>query len=396
MDLELSDDQLSLQDSVRSFLETECPVSLVRRVVEEGKGTDELWQKMVELDWPAVTIDETEGGIGLGFVELAVVSEQLGRVLSPAPFLSTASQFVPAVRTAGSAEQRRRFLEPVARDGLVGTLAVAEAAGEFDVSSITAQATEDAGGWSLRGTKHFVIDGSSANEIVVAARKAGTSGQAGIGLFVVPQESIHSAPMTSLDPTRPYSTIELDGAHVGADRVLGKVGEASDVLGTVLEEATVALSAELVGTCQAMFDITHSYVQAREQFGVKIGSFQAIKHKLADMYVALESARAVTYFAALCIAEGDERRSLATSMAKASVGDCQKLIAQQSIQCLGGIGYTWEHDIHLFVKRAKACAALFGTAVEHRERVAEHLGLSGADGPQGSEREQHEPERIAQ
>jgi alkylation response protein AidB-like acyl-CoA dehydrogenase len=375
MDLELSDDQLSLQDSVRSFLEAECPVSLVRSVVEEGKGADELWQKMVDLDWPAMAVDEADGGIGLGFVELAVVAEQVGKALSPAPFLSTAAQFVPAVRIAGSSEQRHRFLEPVASRGLTGTLAIAEAAGEFGVCAIEAQATEEADGWSLRGTKHFVLDGSGADEIVVAARKPGTSGRDGVGLFVVPQESVRSAPMANLDPTRQYCTIDLDGAHVGRDRVLGSVGEASRTLATILEEATVALSAELVGTSQAMFDIVHSYVQSREQFGVKIGSFQAIKHKLADMYVALESARAITYFAALCIAEGDERRSLATSMAKSSACDCQKLVAQQSIQCLGGIGYTWEHDIHLYVKRAKASAALFGTAVEHRARVAEHIGL---------------------
>ncbi|MGH9029440.1 MAG: acyl-CoA dehydrogenase family protein, partial [Acidimicrobiales bacterium] len=148
------------------------------------------------------------------------------------------------------------------------------------------------------------------------------------------------------------------------------------------DESATALSAEIVGVCQSMFDIVSSYATEREQFGVKIGSFQVIKHKLADMYVALESARAVCYFAALCIAEGDDRRSLAVPTAKSGAGDCQKLIAQQSIQCLGGIGYTWEHDIHLFVKRAKASAALFGTSAEHRERVARLIGLeeTGARG----------------
>ena len=142
-----------------------------------------------------------------------------------------------------------------------------------------------------------------------------------------------------------------------------------------MQQATVALSAELVGTCQAIFDIVHAYVGEREQFGVKIGSFQAVKHKLANMFVALESARATAYFAAAALAEEDERITMAVPVAKASVGDCQKLMAQEGIQCLGGIGYTWEHDMHIYVKRAKASAALFGTAAEHRRQVADLLGM---------------------
>jgi alkylation response protein AidB-like acyl-CoA dehydrogenase len=375
VELELSEDQAALQESVRAVLAREAPMTLVRAVVEDHKHAEDLWREMVALDWPALAVPEPDGGLGLGFVELAVVAEQLGRVLAPAPFLATATQFVPAVLAAGSPDQRHRFLGAVATDGIVGTLAVAEAPGLFGPAGIAAVAVPDGEGFVLDGQKSFVFDADVADEVVVAARLPGTVGEEGIGLFVVPRGSFVAEPIDSLDATRTYATVVLDGTRVGADRVLGRAGAAGPVLAAVVGEATVALAAEMVGTCQAIFDIVHAYVQEREQFGVKVGSFQAVKHKLANMYVALESARATTYFAAATIAENDDRRPVAVSMAKASVGDCQKLMAQEGIQCLGGIGYTWEHDMHLYVKRAKAGAALFGTGAEHLERLSHLVGL---------------------
>ena len=375
MDLELSAEQQALAESVATFVDAECPMSLVRRVVEEGKDADELWNAMVALDWPALTVPEADGGIGFGPVELAVVAEQLGRVLCPAPFLSTAGQFVPAVAEAGTAEQRHRFLGPVAAGTVVGTLAVAEADGRFGIDSITTTATPSGAGWRLDGEKHYVFDAGRADEVVVAARLPGTSGEEGVGLFVVAQEALRITPLHSLDGTRPLAAVRLDGVEVDADRALGEPGTQAVALRRALEVATAALAAEMVGTSQAIFDTVHGYVQEREQFGVKIGSFQAIKHKLANMYVALEAARATAYFAAAAIDEEDERRSEAVWTAKSSAGDCQKLMAQEGIQCLGGIGYTWEHDMHLYVKRQKVQAAMFGTGAEHRARLAAHLGL---------------------
>jgi len=373
--LELSDDQQALQESVRAVLERECPMTLVRSVVEDHKHAEELWSRMVELDWPALAVPESDGGLGLGFVELAVVCEQLGRVLCPAPFLATATQYVGAIVGAGSEDQRHRFLAAVARDGVVGTLAVAEGPGTFEASDISSVASPDGDGFVLDGEKRFVFDADIADEVVVAARLARTTGDDGIGLFVVPRASIDTEPMPSLDASRSYVTVVLDAVRVGPDRVLGEPGSAGPVLRAVVQQATVALATEMVGTCQSIFDIVHAYVQEREQFGVKIGSFQAIKHKLANMFVALESARATVYFAAAAIAEADERLDVAVAMAKASVGDCQRLVTQEGIQCLGGIGYTWEHDMHLYVKRAKAGAALFGTGAEHLERLSHLLGL---------------------
>ncbi|MDE3085227.1 MAG: acyl-CoA dehydrogenase, partial [Acidobacteriota bacterium] len=299
-----------------------------------------------------------------------------GRVLCPAPFLATASQFVPAVRLAGTADQRRRFLGAVAAGEVVGALAVSEGDGKVDRGAVTTTATPAAGGaWRLEGEKRYVLEAGRADEVVVAARLPGTSGADGIGLFVVPGERLEVVPLHSVDATRPVGGFRLEGFEVEAGRALGEPGDSGPALSAALEEATVALAAEMVGTSQAIFDVVHAYVLEREQFGVKIGSFQAIKHKLANMYVALESARATTYFAAAALDEDDDRRAVAVSMAKSAAGDCQKLMAQEGIQCLGGIGYTWEHDMHLYVKRQKAQAALLGTAAEHRARIAAAIGL---------------------
>jgi alkylation response protein AidB-like acyl-CoA dehydrogenase len=378
VDLELSDDQRQLQDSVRSVLQRECPPSLVRGVIEEGKGTEELWARMVELDWPALTVPEAYGGIGLGFVEAAVVAEEMGRAVAPAPFLATATQFVPAVRAAGDDDQGRRFLGAVATSGVVGTLAVAEPSGSWDVADIATTAERHGGSWILQGEKAFVFDGARADELVVAARLVGTRGDDGIGLFVVPQSDVRSQPMRDLDASRQYANVTLDAVRVEAERVLGEPGSLGPLVRRVVDEATAAVAAEMVGTCQSIFDIVHTYVGEREQFGVKIGSFQAIKHKLANMFVALESARATTYFAALTVAEDDDRQALAIATAKASVADCQKLLALEGIQCLGGIGYTWEHDMHMYIKRVKTSSAMFGSGAFHRARVAQMIGLGGA------------------
>ncbi|HMK61983.1 MAG TPA: acyl-CoA dehydrogenase family protein [Acidimicrobiales bacterium] len=374
MDLELSAEQEELADSARQFLAAQCPMSLVRQVVEEGKRADDLWAAMVALDWPSLAVPEEHGGIGLGQVELAVVAEQCGRVLAPVPWLATATQFVPAIVEAGSPAQRQRFLSAVS-GGTVGTLAVAEVGGRYGAADTCALATPTDGGWRLEADKHEVLDPGWAEEVVVSARLPGTSGGDGVGLFVVPQSALTLQPVHALDATRQLATVVLDGVEVEADRALGRPGHMAGIVDRVMERAAVALCAEAVGTSQAIFDTVLAYVKEREQFGVKIGSFQAMKHKLANMFVALEAARATAYFAAAAIDEDDERRTEAMSVAKSATADCQKLIAQEGIQCLGGIGYTWEHDMHLYVKRQKVQAALFGTGAQHRAALADRLGL---------------------
>jgi alkylation response protein AidB-like acyl-CoA dehydrogenase len=330
---------------------------------------------MVELDWPALTVAESDGGLGLGFVELAVLVEELGRVVAPGPLLATCTQFAPAVREAGTAEQRARFLAGVAAGQTTGALAVAEQAGDWSATSIAAEAVRDGEGWRLSGTKHYVADGTTADEVVVAARLAGSTGEEGIGLFVVPGPALSAKPMRSLDPTLPLATLELDGVRVGGDRALGTPGQSATALARAVEEAAVAIALMTVGACQSIFTMTLEYAKVREQFGVAIGSFQAVKHKLADLFIAVERARALAYFASLTIAEDDPRRTTAASMAKAAAGECQHRVVQDGLQLHGGIGYTWEHDLHLYLKRAKAGEGQFGSAAYHRARVADHLGL---------------------
>jgi alkylation response protein AidB-like acyl-CoA dehydrogenase len=373
VDLEFDTDQEELRATVRAVLAGLAPVAIAREVVEKNRPVDDLWARMVELDWPALTIPEVCGGLGRGFLELAVVIEELGRVLAPVPYLPTVSQFVPIVRELGSAEQQQRFLGAVAR-GVTGTLAIAGPDGRYRITASSVEATATGDGWTLRGTKDAVVEGARSDEVAVVVQTAGTDGAHRMAVFVVPGDDIAADEVSTLDATRQLARLTFDGVSVAGDRLLaGPSGE--DGLRRAIEEATVALAFETLGVCQSIFDITLAYAKERHQFGVPIGSFQAMKHKLANMDVALERARATCYFAAATIAENDERRSLAASMAKAATGDCQRLLAQEGIQCLGGIGFTWEHDMHLYVKRAKSSEPQFGSTRFHRERIADAIGL---------------------
>jgi alkylation response protein AidB-like acyl-CoA dehydrogenase len=259
---------------------------------------------------------------------------------------------------------------------LTGALAIAEPGRPADPASVRAVATRDGDGWTLSGTKTAVLGGERADEVVVVAREPGTEGDHGVMALVVPRPAVTVTPWQALDPTRGLVTIGLDGVRVTADRLLGEPGpDTTARLRRALEEATAALAIQIVGACQAIFDVTLEYAKQREQFGVPIGSFQAIKHKFADMLISLERGRATAYFAALCQAEDDPSRALATSTAKAAAGDCQRRLAKEGIQIHGGIGYTWEHDMHLYVRRVKTDAQLLGTTHEHRARIAALLGL---------------------
>jgi alkylation response protein AidB-like acyl-CoA dehydrogenase len=369
MELEFTPEQEELRDGVRSVLSRECPMSLVRAVVEDGAPATGLWAQMVELGWPALTIAEDLGGLGLGAVELAVVVEELGRVLAPGPFVPTVTQFAPVVRELGTSDQHERFLTPVARGELTATFAITEPGSGIDVRTVRTTAKPSDGGWQIDGRKTGVVGAAEADEIAVVARVG--EGESEVATFVVPSSALVLEPVNAFDRTRSLSNLVLDAVSVPADRLLGEPGvSAESGLRRATGEAVVALALETVGTCQTIFDVTLEYAKQREQFGVPIGSFQAIKHKLADMLVALERARATGYFAALAIAEDDDRRAAAASTAKIAAADCQRLLAKEGIQIHGGIGYTWEHDMHLYVRRVKTNAQLLGTEAEHRALLA--------------------------
>jgi len=376
MELEFTEDQEELRDGVRTMLAGECPMTFVRQVVEEGVSADPLWKQMIELGWPALTVSEADGGLGLGAVELAVVVEELGRSVAPGPFLPTTTQFAPLVRELGTAEQRARFLGGVAEGSITGTLALVEPGRGIGLEGLTTTATETADGLVLDGTKEFVLEAQSVDEVAVVARLGSSSADDALAVCVVPATDLTIEPVHPFDATRGLARVLLDAVPVPVDRVLGTPGSVSaQGVERALHEAAMGVAVECVGTCQVMFDITLDYAKQREQFGVPIGSFQAIKHKFADLLVALEKARASAYFAALTIAEDDERRAIASSAAKVAAADCERAMSKEGIQLHGGIGYTWEHDMHLYVRRAKSDSLLIGSAGEHRERIAHALGL---------------------
>jgi alkylation response protein AidB-like acyl-CoA dehydrogenase len=375
VELEFSTDQEELRDSIRAVLVKESPVALARDVVETGHAADDLWATMTALGWPALTVPEVYGGIGLGAIEAGILAEELGRVIAPGPLLSTVTQYVPVVRETATTAQQDRFLGEVARGEVRGALCLAEASGSYEPTDVAATATIDGDDLVLAGTKCFAIEAATADELVVVVRLAGTEGDDGLTVVVVPGSDVKTRAVRALDGSRAVADVMLDRVRVGPDRVLGPAGGAAPALRRALEEATVALALETVGTCQSIFDVTLEYAKSRQQFGVPIGSFQAIKHKFADMLIALERARATGYYAALTIAADDERRTLAVAVAKAAAGDCQRLLGKEGIQIHGGIGYTWEHDMHLYVKRAKSNDAFFGGTAWHRSRIASLLGI---------------------
>jgi alkylation response protein AidB-like acyl-CoA dehydrogenase len=373
VELEFTSEQEELRSSVRSFLDKECSLGVVRTVVETGEPADKLWRSMVALDWPALAVPEEYGGVGLSFVEMAVLAEELGRVVAPGPLLATVSQFVPVVREVGTPEQRQRFLAAVASGAITGTVALADHARGWGLREVTTTAERAEGGWVLQGTKLGVLASPDTNEVAVIARVGD-----GVGGFVVPGDEARLAPVRSLDASRPLCTATFDRVLVADDRALGEPGSAASMSGLTraLQEATVALALETVGTCDALFQMVLSYVKDRKQFNVPVGSFQAVKHKMSNLFLAIERARSLCYYAVAAINEDTPDRATAASMAKAASDECQRAVCRDAFQSFGGIGFTWEHDSHLFLKRAGTNGTLFGGSAEHLLLVAANLGVT--------------------
>jgi alkylation response protein AidB-like acyl-CoA dehydrogenase len=372
MDFEIAPEQQELVDSVRSVLARECPTALVRDIVENGGAPEQPWKSARELGWTGIDLPERLGGLDLSFTTLCLVIEEHGRAIAPGPFLATTSQFLALVCEAGSPEALERFARPAGAGELRGALAIDHGLAAEHAPGDGLRARRDGDAWVLDGERRYVLDGDVADEIAVAARvDAGD----GVGLFVVPQGAAEARRVVALDASRPLAHLRFDGVRVEADRVLGTPGRSARALDRALERAAVAAGLECVGTCQTLLDMTLEHAKSRRQFGQPIGAFQAIQHKCADMLVQVEKARATGYFAMMAVAEDDPRRTLAASMAKAAASDCQQIVCKESIQIHGGMGYTWESDVHLFVKRAKTLEALFGAGDAHRRRIADLIGV---------------------
>ena len=373
MDFGFSEEQEMLRDAAKRFLADNCPTKFVRQMMADGTAHDAgFWKKIVELGWPGLLIPENYGGQGGSFLDMTVIAEEAGKALIPGPFFTTALLGAPILIEGGSEEQKKSILPQMASGQFIGTVAIAEASGRFDAAGIQMKASKSGSDYVLSGEKFFVPDAHVANGIAVAARTSG-SGENGISIFVVPSNAkgITITQLKTVDMTRRLCHVKFD--NVKAEGTLGKIDQGWQVLRRTLDIATAGLATEMVGTAQKALDLSVDYAKTRVQFGKPIGSFQAVKHKCVDMMVAVENARSLVYYAAWTVDTNNEEAKTAVPMAKAYASDMAKNVTSEAIQVHGGIGFTWEHDMHLFHRRALAGEANFGNAPVHRETVARSL-----------------------
>jgi alkylation response protein AidB-like acyl-CoA dehydrogenase len=367
-------EQAELKRGARRFLASSCSSAQTRAAMDSGGGLDdEAWEKASELGWAGLVIPEAQGGAGLGWVELVAVAEETGRALACLPFFSTVCLGGGALLTAGHDEHLPR----IASGEATATLAFAEES-SVDPGAIATFARDDADGYVLSGTKRYVVDGATSDLLVVTARAPATSGDDGVALYVVDARApgVVREPVSTLDPTRRLATVHLRDVHVGRG---SRTGSAA-VLRRVLDRAAIALAAESLGGAERCLEMATDYAKTRIQFDQPIGSFQAIKHRLADMLVSVETARSAAYWAA-CVAASDDAADeaelpTAAAVAKSYCTEAFFRCAAECVQVHGGIGFTWEHDAHLYLKRARASLSLLGAPSRDRERIAHMLEMA--------------------
>src|SRR5215468_8336076 len=379
MNFGFNDEQELLRSTARKFFDNECTSETVRKLMDGPEGmTPDLWRKLAEQGWLGLIVPEEFGGMGLGIVDLVVLMEEMGRAVVPGPFFSTVLLGGLAILEAGSEAQKKAWLPRLTSGEARAALAWMEPSADLGARGITLAATAKSGGYTLDGTKLFVQDAHTADVIVVAARTAsGKAPEEGISLFLVPKGTpgLSVTLLPTMDQTRKLCEVTLKGVTVGADQLMGGVGAGWAPLARVIDRATVALCAEMCGGAQKVLDMTVEYAKIRQAFGRPIGSYQGVKHRAADMLVDVENSKSITYYAAWAVDEGAAEAPLAVSMAKAYVSDASRRVAAAGIQLHGGIGFTWEHDLHLYFKRAKGSEFTFGDATHHRERVAQLVNL---------------------
>ena len=378
MDIGFSEEQELLRDTARKFLDGECTTKFVRQMMEtEAAVTSEFWHQLAENGWLGIAFPEADGGSGLGLTDLVVLMEEIGRAVMPGPFPATVLLGGAAIAEAGSPAQRQEWLPRLAAGEAKATLAATEPNARWDAAGVTLAARETRGGYALSGAKMFVPDAHLADVLVVAARtRDGSTMEDGVSLFLVPKGAagLDIKLLPSVDETRKLCEVRLDNIAVPSTALLGELHQGWGPLSRVVDRAAVALAAEMCGTAQRVLEITVDYAKMRVAFGKPIGTYQGVKHKCADMLVDIENAKSLTYYAAWAVDEGDAEAPMAVSMAKAAASDAGRKVCAAGIQLHGGIGMTWEHDLHLYLKRAKADEIAFGDATWHRERIARMMG----------------------
>ncbi len=374
-----TEEQDALRATARAFLAEHSSSEQVRRSMQSELGfAPELWKTIsTQLGWPAVNVPEEYGGLGLGAVELTALLELMGEVLLCAPFFSSVCLGVNALRTAGSDAQQRELLPAIAEGRRLATLAAFEPDKSWGAAGIETVARRQGGDYLLSGRKRFVLDGGCADLLVVAARREGSRAADGISLFAVASEArgIERRALPTLDQTRRLAEIELHEVCVPASARLGEEGSGAAALERISDLAAIGLAAEQVGGAQRCLDLAVAHAKSRVQFGRPIGSFQAIQHKCADMMLKVESARSAAYYAACVAAEDGPDLARVASLAKAYCSDAYFQCAADSLQVHGGVGFTWEYDVQLHLKRAKWSENFLGDPSWHRERVARWIGL---------------------
>jgi alkylation response protein AidB-like acyl-CoA dehydrogenase len=378
MNFGFNDEQELLRSTARKFFENECASETVRRLMDTPEGmTPELWGKLAEQGWLGLIFPETYDGMGLGFVDLTVLMEEMGRAVVPGPYFSTVLLGGLAILEAGSEVQKKEWLPRIAGGQKRVTLAWLEPSAILGPAGVTLEAKSAGGKYTLAGTKLFVPDAHTADAIVVVARTGAGKAEDGVSFFLVPRDArgVEVKLLPTMDQTRKLCEVTLSGVSLGADALMGEAGKGWAPLARVLDRACVALCAEMCGGAQKVLDMTVEYAKIRQAFGKPIGSYQGVKHKAADMLVEVENSKSITYYAAWAMDDGTSEGPLAVSMAKAYVSDAYRRVAAAGIQLHGGIGFTWEHDLHLYFKRAKGSEFTFGDATYHRERVAQLVNL---------------------
>jgi alkylation response protein AidB-like acyl-CoA dehydrogenase len=379
MDFAFSEQQDLLRTSARQFLERECPPDMVRRWSDEPQGySPDLWQTMAAFGWMGLVLPETYGGSGLSFVDLTILMEEMGRVLLPAPFFSSIALGALTLLETGSDEQRQQMLPRLVRGETKVCVALLEADGRYDPRGISMRASIRGNRATLNGTKLFVVDAHVSDYIICVARtRGGRDPESGISLFVldITSPGIACTPLMSIDQTRGLCEVSFTRVGVSLEAMLGGRDAAWPTLQRALDKATVALCAEMVGGAEKAMEMCVDYGKTRVQFGRPIGSFQAVKHKIADMKVWVENAKSVVYYAAWAVDRDAPEASRAASMAKAYCSEMYTQVTADGIQVHGGVGFTWDHHMHLYFKRAKSSEVLLGDSTWHRERTAALIPL---------------------
>ena len=378
MNFGFNEEQELLRNTARKFFENECPSDTVRKLMETPEGMSaELWKKLAEQGWLGLIFPEPYDGMALGLVDLVVLMEEMGRAVAPGPYFSTVLLGGLAILEAGGEGQKKEWLPKIAAGDKRVALAWMEPSAQLGPAGVTLTAVEKGGKYTLSGTKLFVHDAHTADALVVAARTRPGAGADGVSLFLLPKgtRGLEVTLLPTMDQTRKLCEVALSDVAVGPDALLGAPGAGWTPLARVLDRATVALCAEMCGGAQKVLDMTVEYAKIRQAFGRPIGSYQGVKHRAADMLVDVENSKSITYYAAWALDENAPEAPLAVSMAKAYVSDAYRRVAAAGIQLHGGIGFTWEHDLHLYFKRAKGSEFTFGDATHHRERVAQLVNL---------------------